>query len=539
MPPERIWGRCLGALLTTYLMLVLLTVRDYGIGWDEFYQALYGDQILSWYLSLFRDRGVLTPPGNLQYYGGFFEVVAQLATRVSPLGRYETRHLVGALFALLAFIWVYRLATQLSGARAGFLAAIFLILTPRFYGHSLTNSKDIPFAVLYLVSVYYIIRLMPHLPHVPRGLAVKLGIAIGLTSAIRIGGAILFVLLFAALTLKLALSRLCKTPSARLSGFWGGVITFAKGVFVVGVVAYLAMFPWWPALQVSPIRHPVRTLLTLSRFPWPQNVFFEGQVLPATALPWYYIPKWILITVPEFFLVGLGLGGCLLAREVRHHRVRHAHHLARHGLLILAIVLPVAFVAVTKAVVYDAERHLLFTIPLLAVVSAIGVHGALDLSRRWIPAAVIVVAGLLALAAVDMVRLHPYQYIYFNRALAGGLNSAASKFDTDYWGLSYKEGATWIARNYVKSFPGRRVRVASCSHPLSTQYFLPDDRFEFIGSYDYRTRVTGHPDVFLATTRWECHKTFSGRVLHVVKRDNVPLLYVQEIEPGATAARPY
>jgi hypothetical protein len=46
----------------------------------------------------------------------------------------------------------------------------------------------------------------------------------------------------------------------------------------------------------------------------------------------------------------------------------------------------------------------------------------------------------------DMISLHPYEYTYYNRAY-GGLKAAHGQQETDYWGLSLKEGIEWIDQN--------------------------------------------------------------------------------------------
>jgi len=86
-------------------------------------------------------------------------------------------------------------------------------------------------------------------------------------------------------------------------------------------------------------------------------------------------------------------------------------------------------------------------------------------------------------------------------------------------------------KNYTGSGIDRRIKVASCLYSLSTSYFLPEDRFEYIGSYGSGQMISygAQPDLFLATTRWNCHKIHSGRVLHTIVRKGVPLLYIIEV----------
>jgi hypothetical protein len=53
--------------------------------------------------------------------------------------------------------------------------------------------------------------------------------------------------------------------------------------------------------------------------------------------------------------------------------------------------------------------------------------------------AAVLVAGLAAPTAA-MVRLHPYEYTYFN-GIAGGVREADNRYMLDYWGLSLTEAA--------------------------------------------------------------------------------------------------
>jgi hypothetical protein len=121
--------------------------------------------------------------------------------------------------------------------------------------------------------------------------------------------------------------------------------------------------------------------------------------------------------------------------------------------------------------------------------------------------------------------LHPYQALYFNRVVAGGLPRAAQKFETDYWGSSYKEGVDWLIRYYESPVP---VRVANCSIDFLSAY--PMSRTEELRRRFVPVRPSRSPDILLATTRWDCHKR-SDKILHVVERQGTPLLYVFELGP--------
>ena len=44
----------------------------------------------------------------------------------------------------------------------------------------------------------------------------------------------------------------------------------------------------------------------------------------------------------------------------------------------------------------------------------------------------------MALPAIGMARLHPYEYVSFNH-IAGGVRGAQPRFMLDYWGLAFKQ----------------------------------------------------------------------------------------------------
>jgi hypothetical protein len=143
-----------------------------------------------------------------------------------------------------------------------------------------------------------------------------------------------------------------------------------------------------------------------------------------------------------------------------------------------------------------------------------------------------VVAGVgsMALTLADMWTLHPYEYVYFNRLGAGGQAEASTRFETDYWGLSYKEGLEWVAANVPPE--SRPITIANCSQDFLTSYWIkttPALAARLAPGSPYSNPPAR---ILLATTRYNCHKR-PGKTLHVVERDGVPLVYVIEQAPAA------
>ena len=185
---------CRAGCLFVSASIILATFLDYGLTYDEGVGSWYGRLVLKWYASFFKDQSALGYY-DLHLYGGFFEATAQaivsLTRKISPLGFYETRHLINALFGLLGIYYTCKLGTHIAGPRAGFFSGLFLTLTPGFYGHIFNNSKDIPFAALFSLALFCILRTYSRLPAVSYRPVLETGLAIGLVLGVRVGGIIL------------------------------------------------------------------------------------------------------------------------------------------------------------------------------------------------------------------------------------------------------------------------------------------------------------------------------------------------------------
>ena len=268
-------------------------------------------------------------------------------------------------------------------------------------------------------------------------------------------------------------------------------------------------------------------------------MFFEGESILNTELPAHYLLTWFSVTLPEFFLVAIvaGLLAVVMARRGDTANVERSERAAvwplQMGMVVFAVVFPLAYTAVTTPTIYDGIRHFLFVLPPLAVVAGVGLAALIrGSSPKWLRVSVVGLVVLsMAATAVTMVRLHPYQYVYFNPVVAGGLDDASERFETEYWGASYKEAVEWLVENYDTAGAEGIPKVASCLFSTSTSHFLPTDRFEYIGSFDNGQMISGHPDVLLATTRWGCAERLPGRTVHSVTRLGVPLLHIIEVEP--------
>jgi len=526
------WERLSFGLVMLAVVLALLTFRDYGVTWDEDAHNWYGNFVLDYYLSFFADRDALHWR-DLYNYGAIFDTVAAALNRVSPIGIYETRHLLNALVGILGLTGCCKLGQAIGGARVGFIAALFLLLTPNYYGQMFNNPKDIPFAVGVVWATYYMVLILPGLPRPPRRLLVKLGIAVGMTMGVRVGG----LLLLCYLVLLLALDGMWRTIAARrafllIEGIWIGLW---RVLLPVALFAYSVMLLFWPWGQTDPVENPLRALIFFSHQTFPFSTLFAGRFIPASDLPWAYLPTYVVLALPELVLVLL-LCAPVVASVVilrGRSRIRREPALA-HFILSFGIVFPVAFAIAIKAVLFDGMRHFIFVLPLVAVAAALVANQACARLARlpyWRPICMMLIIYGIAHVSI-MAMLHPDQYIYYN-AFVGGVGNAQQKFKLDYWANSYAEAVkgleNYLRARYGPDFEEREFTVAVCGPPISADYyFSPNFRF---------TRQRSQAEFFIAFTKDNCDRALPGRPVYQVERMGALLSVVLDCRDMLTEQR--
>ena len=522
-----LWDRLSYCALACAAAVITFTVGDYGLTWDEPTQHIYGDLVYSYYASGFADRQALDYR-DLYLYGGAFDGFAAVLHRVFPGKPLEIRHALGAALGLLGIAATWRATRSVASPRAAFFALLLLATTPRWWGHSFNNPKDIPFAVGTIVSLYFLLRLIEVLPRPAPGLLLRLGVAIGLTLGVRAGGLVLFGYLGLVLALHWLLSQ---SRDARGAGRAAANFAF------VAAPAWVVMLLCWPWAQAGPLFRPFEALLRLSQFqPYAGELttLFAGKEISVVDVPASYGVHWLSITLPEGMLVLLAVGLWLAGLALFQGRVEIRSTIAtRYALLGFAAVFPLGFVAASHSPLYDGMRQLLFVVPPLACLAGCALDALWDRAARW-PAwqrrSALVACALYATLHLGlMLKLHPHQAVYFNQ-LVGGLGGAAGRYELDYWGNSYRE-ATAILVEHLEGEAELRQRAGArraigpyqvflCSAPQSGRHFFP--------KYLHSTLERSEADFMMATTRFGCHRRLAGREIGRVERLGTTLAVVTD-----------
>lgn len=527
-------------LFSAALVFVFATFRDYGVTWDEHYHDAYGKDLFAYYASGFRDTAALTYH-NLWLYGGAFDAPTALVKRLSPFGDYETQHLMIALAGLAGVLAAARLAQWLGGARAGFWAALLLLLTPVWYGQMFNNPKDIPFAAAMTWALYYTVRAVAELPAVSRPLVVKLGLAFGLAFGVRIAA------VFA--VINLAVPCCAWLVSRTREAGWRAALRDAGRAcvrFLVpsAVIAYAVMLAAWPWAMRDPFVRPLEAAWIFSHSPWDINTLFEGHLVNSLDLPARYMAVYFAVEMPEIVLALLVAAAVMaIAGGARRRGLPPWNAVAGPLTLGFAFVFPFVFFVLFRPVAYDRIRHFLFVLPPMAAIAGLAfdrIWMAIDRRPAVLRAAFsALVAAYLAGHVAAMAALHPDEYVYYN-ALAGGVEGAAPRYELDYWGNSYREAvrrlAAYVRDEEARTGVHRTYRVLVCAEGSSAAYFFPQDLTLARDEHD--------ADFYLSVTRLGCDREYAGDTIITVDRDGAVLSLVKDrrrlraLAPDRLAERP-
>ena len=384
---------------------------------------------------------------------------------------------------------------RLLEARAGagrarapaFIALLFLLLTPNYYGQMFNNPKDIPFAVGVVWATYYMVRIVPTLPRPPLAAA---GQARGWRSVWRWGCG-------SAACCCCAISASCW----RCDGTWRAVAADRLGVLVAtGLDQLLARSPAGRRRRLSghavvlavgadrPDRESAARPCLLLAQTFPFYTLFDGRFRagerPALDLsPDLYRRSRCRSSFWSCcFAAPVAGGGRALARQISGSAREQA--LAAF-VLGIGIVFPVAYAIAIKAVLFDGMRHFIFVLPLIAVAAAVVADRGSRLACRGSRTGGRSTRALALYGCAHisiMVMLHPDQYVYYN-AFVGGVEGAQHKFKLDYWANSYAEAVhgleDYLRAEYGADFEEREFTVAVCGPPISAGYYFPPN-FRFV-----------------------------------------------------------
>ena len=463
------WAQAL-ALCALFAIVGVAVMDDYGMNWDETDQRRIAranaDYILG--VSEYAVGIEQNPPlPHNRYYGIAFEMPLLLVERALGLQDtrriYLMRHLISHLFFIAGGFVCAMLAYRMLGNRwLALLAMLLFLLHPRLYAQSFFNSKDVPFSVMLVVSLY-----LAHLAFRKDTIGAFLlcGIGVGLAINLRVFGLMLLPMILAMRALDM-----WQAGRAERKRILASAVIFASAVIAI---VYIIHPYYWD----NPLRF-IEGVHVMSQHPTITPNLFMGEIHLSDAVPWNYIPVWFAITAPPAALI-LGTIGCAaacwqgIARPIAALRDREM----RFRILLLGcFVTPVVVAIALQSNIYQGWRQMYFLWGPFCLLAAVGLHalakgGTGDWARGqgaarlpgWIrggAARRALAYGMVGIGLITtltaMAELHPHQQVYFNALVDTKTPDALGNlYDMDYGFVAHRQ----LLEHLIARYPDGALRV--------------------------------------------------------------------------------
>lgn len=487
------------------VLVVVMTYEKYGMSCDERVQheagvvsynyIYYADTTLYNYLE--RDHGVA-------YELPLIWLEKNVGLQSSQ-DIYHMRHLVGGIFFILGALCMYILSAKLFRSRVlAVLCFLMLLLHPRIYAHSFFNSKDIPFLVAVIFTLFFLQSAISKKQTIWFAF---FGLAAAYATGIRVMGILLLAVFFVVWFLMFLDKQLDEKQKIKL--FFNGLIC---------TVCYcVATYSFWPLLWENPVANFANAFSSFSRFRVDGYVLFMGERLVSTQLPWYYIPVWIAISTPIVWLVMIAAGMVIFPVILFRQWKQIASDSNKLFILYcyLVAVLSVASVVLFRSIVYDDWRHLYYIYPCIVLPAIYIIY----MVNRQTIKNILFTAGILQCVpiVIFMWANHPFQQVYFNEATPKTKDYLVRHYDMEYWGTSYGAALKYILNRdkrssvkiaYNQWYLGHnnllllrddeRVRIQLVNSIAEADYYLTNFRYDSREIYDttgtvFEIRVLNSP----------------------------------------------
>ena len=210
-----------------------------------------------------------------------------------------------------------------------------------------------------------------------------------------------------------------------------------------------------------------------------------GERVRTDALPIAYVPEQLAARLPETFLLllamaaafgvigALQLGRSFADKTALPLSVEASRRLRGLLVVLAAAVMPIVLIMIQRTTIYDGIRHLLFVIPMLAVIASAAFVVTLPALRRFSLVLPVLLGAYAGATALTLARLHPLEYVAMKSSPAaqqepmGGSSLTIRQWQPGKRSVSWNIGSTRRHRGphcFASWFasPGAKGRLRRC-----------------------------------------------------------------------------
>ena len=295
-----------------FLILGSFIFKDYGISIDEDNTRIVGflslEQLFKFFslnnvseiTQIIKEDALAHTRDNTSTSGTVFDLpmayLEYLFKVTDSKSYFLLRHFFTFIVFFISTIYFYKIIVSIYNSKiTALLGTSFLIISPRIFGESFFNNKDIIFMSLFIIGIYYAIKFL-HSKNILSVLTFALICAAVVN--MRILGIILpFIIIFVNFIMILRSDKEIIKKFSRLILF----------LFMFSIFYFIL----WPELWIEPLEVLTKTFNFMKSHFLNLNIFYLGKYYFFSEIPWHYHLVSIFVSTPLIytflFLIGFFL----------------------------------------------------------------------------------------------------------------------------------------------------------------------------------------------------------------------------------------
>lgn len=429
----------------SFCCIVLFTLDDYGITWDEGAYFISGASYFEW----LKNPSIETIDGHWD-----FEAVGHEHPPFSPLLGEMTRYLFQKKLNLLNRISAFRVSTlffvffltlalfsfvsRLYGNKIAIIVSLLFFFLPRVFFHSHLAALDYPITAMWFLVVYAYWRGIKKQKWIFYS-----SILLGFALLTKLNAYFIYIPIIFYWILSFNKKLKCLISRKFRLNLHENIHMFSKIIpmFIIPPIIYIA---FWPNLWKNPIsrilEYPQFSLRTFHV----QPVYYFGT--SSAQSPWHYPFILTLITIPLITLIPFFIGVFKIPK--RPYRNTNIFILFNSLLPLFIISLPM----VSK---YDGVRLFLPAFPFICIISGLGIKYIFDFAKKFKLEKIFFLIYMLLFSLStynSIIKYHPYHSSYFNEVI-GGVDGAEKRgFEVEYWGNAFIGTLSFLNKHSDSTF---------------------------------------------------------------------------------------
>ena len=316
------------------------------------------------------------------------------------------------------------------------LGPLILLSSPVFFGHSIFNIKDIPFALFYTFTSWSLLKIFQESKDgkISNRSILITSILVGLTSSLKL--VIYPILIFTEIIAVFIIKYNSKNRSLDLK-------KIAKILFKIILISLIVLFLSLPSSWGHPIDYFITSFNVFKNHFLSICNFYNGKCIGSESEDWSlgkYLLNWFSLKMTLINIFGFLASFFLLAKvfiNIKNLRFISSRDFVR--ILLFGQLLIIPFLAIlNNSNAYNGIRHFLFVLPPISFFAA----DSIDVIFKYLKIKLLykiinlILLFLISFNIIDIVFLSPYQYVYFNEFLR---DKMINNTEIDYYRSSIGE----------------------------------------------------------------------------------------------------